>query len=506
VTAAKLIQPDDVSVLSQQRGDFSVWQDLFINFCIVGLAFLLVHLVVSHASLLGAAPIFSDDFDGFGSTLSNIRTSWFRPLSTVVWSFLCALGPRTFFFVAEVWIVVYIGLIFTYTKVLFSIKGRALGLTVIAAITAVCFEYLTHYYYFSGALLGIMSGTLAVGAMLSFLILRAEKFKSYWLVAPILLSIASLLCKEDFALPMLLFFVFQMSTTSGDSRKRAIVVSGATGLALGAVFVLQKVIAPSQFFSGQSVHYEMGLSVSSILQMYKRYLLCTKGAGIACFAQAIGSLYVVVRCYSSHKKELLLLSLQTMSLIGPFSLLPNHFLEFYAFAWICFQSAFILLWAVPSNAKAVPVPNWLATALTLVLGATVVWFTQPQRDGLLGWYGHASTLSSNEDVSLLKYKNEINQAKNVVVIDPPACNAWLRTDGSYLRNRLGLQAKWLALAERDSELGKQVKQFADLHYPGIDWQIYDKIVPAQAPDAFVLQFDHDGNATPRPTENLKRHE
>ncbi|MDR3617291.1 MAG: hypothetical protein P4L53_27290 [Candidatus Obscuribacterales bacterium] len=494
MTATKLTQPDDVFVLSPETSAFSIGTDLLINFCVVGFAFLLVHLVVSHASLLGAAPVFSDDFDGFGSTLSNIRTSWFRPLSTVMWSFLCALGPRKFFLIAEIWVIAYIALVFTYTKALFAIKSKVIGLTVIAAITAVCFEYLTQYFYFSGAILGVMSGSFAVASMLSFLSLRDEKFKAYWLLAPILLSIASLLCKEDFALPMLLFFGFQIGTSRGGDKKKAIIVLLSTGLVLGATFVLQKVIAPSQFFSGQSVHYEMGLGVSSILHTYKRYLFCTKGAVIACLVQAIGSLYVLARNHASYKRELLLLTLQSMSLIGPFSLLPNHFCEFYALAWICFQSAFILLLAIPT-AKAVSAPKWLTVVLTVLVSVVVVWCTQPQRAGLLGWYSHASSLSSNEDASLLKYKTKINQAKSVVVVDPPACNAWLRTDGSYLRNRLGLQTQWLVLAERDSELGKQVKQFADLHYPGIDWQIYDKIVPMQAPDAVVLKFDPDGHAS-----------
>ena len=347
MTATKLTQTDDVFVLKHETSTFSVWKDLLLNFSVVGMAFLLVHLVVSHASLLCAAPIFSDDFDGFGSTLGAIRTSWFRPLSTVMWSFLCTLGPRKFFLIAEIWVVAYIALVFTYTKVLFDIKGKVFGLTVIAAVTAVCFEYLTHYYYFSGAILGIMSGSLALASMLSFLSLRTEKFQTYYQVAPIAFAIASLLCKEDFALPMLLFFCFQMGTKSSGDKQKALLVLLATGLALCATFVLQKMIAPSQFFSGQSVHYEMGLSLSSILNMYKRYLFCSNGAVIACAAQLIGSLYVLARGCSSHKtghkKELSLLTLQTLSLIGPFSLLPNHFYEFYALAWICFQSAFILL-------------------------------------------------------------------------------------------------------------------------------------------------------------------
>jgi hypothetical protein len=107
---------------------------------------------------------------------------------------------------------------------------------------------------------------------------------------------------------------------------------------------------------------------------------------------------------------------------------------------------------------------------------------------------------------LLKFKTEINRAKNVVIIDPPPCNPWLRTDGSYLRNKLGLKSHWLVLAERNSELGGQVKQFADLHYSGIEWQAYDKMLPAQAPDALVLKFDSDGYAALRARDDAKRNE
>jgi hypothetical protein len=459
-----------------------------LNLVIASFAFILVHKLVSHAHLLSSTPIYSDDYDFLASSINHLKWNYFRPLSTFVWSISASFGAQILFAFTEVVTLVYVALTFTYVKLLFPTEKNSLLpdtiLTLAGALIAVSYESLTQHYYFSGTQQNMLAGCFALCSMLSYLSNQNKARPALTTALPTIFFTASVLSKEDFILPTGLFFLFFAVFGAKGNRKWAATTLVMAVLATISVTVLQKFVIGSQFFSGASSHYVIDLHAQSILSMYWKYITCSAGTTIAACLQLLITLAVCIIGKIEDKKRALLIFAQTILMIAPFSLLPNHFIEYFAFNWICLQAAcvFALMKSLPSHNKALRLS--LVTVF-LILGTFTVAATQAGRHDLQTWFEKKAEINENVDDFLA-------EKKQIVVINPPECGPWTATNGAYLKRKLGFPSQWILLTPKNSQFDNFAHSFTASKVGSIEVRTFDGDAAPKL-GITTITFDNDGH-------------
>jgi len=388
-----------------------------------------------------------DDYQVLGYTLSHFKWSAIRPVTYVVMSCLSACGSKAYFIAMSLMTIAYIALVFSFLVEFLEVKRPRLILVLFAAVCTISWEYFCWYYQYTGIVANMLSGLFGVGAMYSFLrsFNQANWHKGAF-IAGVFLTLLSLSSKEDFFLPIFLLCLYFAGAKNQSVKGRARLALCLV-LFLGVcIFVEQRLVLNSVFLSGQAFPYRIVTSWHSILKTAWNYLGSTPGSLITLAVQ-IASFGLGLFFRTSSWSRLVFLQILIISLVAPFTLLPNHIYQYYSLNWIAWQcgSCLVLENVLEGHGGAMPlqIRQWFLPSILLLLLPAVVWLTNEQRSFFIERYAQWSGINKRTLRTLKTNRDLLAKYQAVAVIGAPVISAWAGNDGSFLERFYDLHCRWV---------------------------------------------------------------
>jgi len=345
----------------------------------------------------------------------------------------------------------YIALVFTLMARFFELKKIFLPLLILSSTAVVSFEYLVHYYNYTGVIVGLLAGNFAMGAMLVCINAHdTNTIPKFWVPIAIVLSLFSIFSKEEFALPMILISGWAALKAHTRVRDQARIVMVSQILFLFSAILIQKLGGPS-FISGAG-DYHPNFSALSIIKTFANYLTASPGAVIALSLQLTLLLLVFLCGAGKDKEKLIFVQVIIGALILPFSILPGHFFHLYAFDWIPWQCSLLLcisLWLdKPSDNRI----RSLCALISLLLLPVLLKLTEFDRINLLEYYNRETKYVTNVLNTLKVNRALLNEFPIFTVTGAKISSPWCWVRGNYFPLRLGIKSRWKFFVAKDSSI------------------------------------------------------
>jgi hypothetical protein len=408
--------------------------------------------------LPSSVPIHHDDYTNYASAAGSLQWSWIRPLSTTVIYVLASLGPDWLIWAVRVLTATYV---FLCWKILVEVmRPRQYWITLaLFSIAALSTPIIAEYARYTGMVTHMMSGCLGLAA--AFFMFKDEREKNdIWLYVSVALLLLSTLAKEDF----ILFYVFSAAYILLKSvkpiKKRALV--GLAGLAVSLLMVAgAKFLAASRFLGANDAQssYFIDTSPISVASTVWRYLI---GAGhpamtvhgkiivAAIVFAAIVALIVLLRDRTLPKTLYVIGAVLT--LIAPYSVLPNHVNAYYELIWLPFiiGAAYVALAELMNTRKVTIFRSSLVSIILAVLAVQLYITDTPGRFSIAHWYDAMGT----DNAKVLKYLEEnkaaIDAAPSVCVYGANLFSPWYMHSGQYLETVMRLHTVWNIVIDKNS--------------------------------------------------------
>lgn len=418
------------------------------NFFKIAASFLVACIIFYYFSyfsvsdlLPSALPLFSDDYNNYSLKLSNYHFSSVRPLSTFIVAALSILGPNFYIWTMRILCILYVWLIWLAFRQ-FTPKNKKI-LYVLYFICVFSFPFSVEYARYTGLITSLTSGFFAVAAILFMQNFYKNKSLLFGILGSIFIFL-SVLCKEDYLLFYLCFVAFKFM----ENKKINFLVLLSTISPI--IFLLIAKISASSSFMGSNIvsptdlYYVNINPVSIIITAYK--LILVPGT----FYQIPGILQLILITCNIILALLLLIRKDTfglfylallISLLLPYSVLPNHISGFYSLIWTPFIyiSFFLMLTKLAGDKKHMSLIT-ISTLIALTLITTLINYVP--RKSIATGYEISSVKTKNVLDFIVSNKNKINNASCVLVSGVDCLSPWSRVTGAYLRDILHVDSTW----------------------------------------------------------------
>jgi len=446
------------------------------RFIVIGVSAAILYVIIlggiGNGNLLIAVPTYEDDYRTLAYNLSNIPFIPVRPLAFYLSFLMGTAGARFCFFGAHVLAVVSLSLFFTFTANYLRIHKLQPTVVLCALVAALSLEHLVDYGRYLAVLFSLFASILSAGALLIF----TNSFRTYGRRAFILMAVGvalcmtALLCKEEFVAPTVLFcFLCGLPRIGEPNRKIAWIAGGLITLLSASWLLYQKVVLHSPFLGGNSI-YAANLSPASIVTTYWNYLTNSPGTQIA-FGCQLAALALSALVFSTPMLcRLIVLALVTLTIMAPFSILPQHFLVFYTFDWTPLQCSTLLALCNLKDRQSCGIARpWMTRRVAAVLRVAMLAVipimisnTEGLRTAKFAWHDRRAQFNANILHWLGAHRQLLNRYEEIAVEGARIGSPWFANDGAYLSNKLGLTSKWLVLASPASALYQAQSQCASL--------------------------------------------
>jgi len=420
---------------------------LFSSYFIVDILFL------PHNHFIGF-PIYMDDYKAFAYTFQSISWAHPRPIMFLIAPLFASLG------ITGIYFTMIFGDILICTLTLYFIEkflNAPLKVFWILCygIVLFSFPFILDVSKFLGLLINITSSFFGIVSLILLLAaLREHKIKFYILSG--LFYCLTLYTKEDFILPNFVLLTYLMFFESHDKnhRKSLVLFTCFSLIAVISLFAYNKYVAHSVFtgMGSNEPPYFVNTHVSSILLTTWNYLTSHPYLSLL-FTSAI-SIFIALIALSSSTKQFSLLTLTTLliivlTLIAPYSVLPNHFCYFYIFNWLSFETAFIFYGISILIHKFKRLYQHLTFFIFSLLFMVI---SYPHRESSALMYEKAQTLNRNIIHSLNLHYKELNKEKLIGVTGPgvQSFSPWAICQGEYLQFVLNLTPHWILFIDNPS--------------------------------------------------------
>lgn len=418
--------------------------------------------------LPGSTPVHHDDFTNYSSAAGGLAWSWIRPLSTWLIYIFASLGPDCLIWAVRIFTATYV---FLCWKILVEvIQPRQYWMTlVLFAIASLSTPIIAEYARYTGMVTHMMSGCLGLAAVY-FLFKEDREANGVWLYVSIALLLLSTLAKEDFILFYVFSFAYVMFKSTRAIRKR--VLAGLIGLAVSLLMVAgAKFLAASSFLGASDAQssYFIDTSVKGVASTVWRYLT---GAGHPAMADH-GLIISMSMLFSSVVALLVLIRDRkipatlyvigaALTLIAPYSVLPNHVNAYYELIWLPFVigSIFVALTELLKSTHATPIRAYVICVLLAAVAAALYVIDTPGRLSVANWYDTVGADNKKVLKQLEDNKAAINAAPSVCIYGANAFSPWYMHNGQYLETVLGLRTKWNIVIDKNSALYPGLQQGA----------------------------------------------
>lgn len=414
---------------------------------------------VSHY-LPSSIPVHHDDYSNFALGASSFHWTWNRPLSTYAIHLLGFVGPAglsaairflSVLFVLLSWILLYQ-----------VVQPRTYWLMLIAFGTAVfSTPVIVEYARYTGMITHLISGCLGLAAVAS-LFQSASIYQEgcsgrWWLLFSVSLLLLSSLAKEDFILFYALSLVY--AVLRWPAKRKYLVAAASIGLLLCVALIASaKLLASSSFLgvADPASSYYINITPASILQTVWRYLLGASHPAMHVHGQLVSVIFIAaslvaigLSVFQRSIPRTAYFVLAALTLIAPYSVLPNHVNAYYELVWL----PMVVVASVAATTEIfllLPNSAWRARAPVLVLLLLAAFFSMVDyqgRKGIAGWYDARAQSNARVLAILEKNRSHINTAPAVCITGADAFSPWFMHDGRYLKNVMGLDATWYILSD-----------------------------------------------------------
>lgn len=433
-----------------------------LSLLVMGVIFYLSTYWSTTDQLPSSVPVHHDDYSNYGSGGNAWAWVWIRPFSTLLIQALTHFGPEWLIWSIRLLAVVFV---FLNWKLLCEVVRPAYNWLVLILFAVACFAspVIVEYARYTGMVTHLLSGCFGVAAAWALLREISEPRRGY-LPLSLLLLVLSVLAKEDF---VVLYGVSAVYAVIRFPAGRARIIAW-TGLALGICAVLiagAKFMAASSFLgmSGSSSPYFIDATPWGIARTMWRYLLGaghpamhTHGILIALLfvCTAVAALWIAVRQKRLPTTAFLLVAM--LSVMLPYSVLPNHVNAYYELIWLplLLASVYAALHELTLPAASARANRRLSAGTLIFLLLVVLLSTVDygKRSSIAAWYDEVGS-SNRRVLQLLQSQREaINQAGKVCIVGANAFSPWYMHGGSYLTYVMDLHATWYLLIDPASTL------------------------------------------------------
>jgi hypothetical protein len=416
--------------------------------------FALLFFLLEYASVSGvlpsSVPVHHDDYTNYAAGAAWMF-SWVRPLSSYAIHALAAMGPDWLINGVRVLAIVFV---FLCWKLFERIARPAHYWPTLVAFGIGCLStpVAAEYGRYTGMITHLLSGCLGMAAA-GLLFLEPARRNASALAASALAIVLSALAKEDF----LLFYGLALAYAAiraESGQRRAMLAWGGAGLLVSLAMVAGvKFGASSSFLAGgdDSAPYRIVANPLSVATVAWSYLgggghpaMATHGQVIRlCFLcaaamAALGSL----RARAPTPAAFFLLA--ALTLIAPYSVLPNHVNAYYELIWLPMLLASfycgsmeLASWRLPDGRAA----SAAGMVFFLLIGALAV-LDFPGRKSIAAWYDSVGA-NNRRNLQVLRWmRPSLQGQQDVCVTGADSFSPWFMHDGGYLRNVVGLDTRW----------------------------------------------------------------
>lgn len=412
----------------------------------------------------GSVPIHHDDYTNYAGGSVAFDWSWNRPLSSYVIHLLAFGGPS--------WL---IGAV-RFLSVLFAFLSWILlcqlvqprpywVLLLLFGIAVFSTPIIVEYAHYTGMITHLLSGCLGLGAVA--LLFRSatlfEEAHSGWfgLLISVVLLVLSSLSKEDFVLLYALSLIF--AVLRWPVQRRHLILFGGAGLLLcAALMAASRFVASSNFLgiADRGSTYFIDLSAISVAQTVYLYLLggshpAMKMHGwVVAATFAISTLLATGSVLSQRRVSApAYFVLAALTVIAPYSVLPNHVNAYYEFLWLPMLVAALVAGSAEVATLLPSSSPWLRRVPVLVLVAVAGVLSvvdYPGRLSISRWYDTKTQSNASVLAILNENRTRINAYRAVCITGADAFSPWFLHSGQYLRSVMGLDAIWYVVNDRAS--------------------------------------------------------
>ncbi|MDQ3160202.1 MAG: hypothetical protein M3Q51_04160 [Pseudomonadota bacterium] len=490
--------------------------DVLVQLAVLAALYALINFVMS-ANTLG--PLHQDDYLALGWAGFDLLWPWPRPVSSNIIVLAGSVGPWFSYALLTTLAIVVPLLTLRFFERLFALRTSLAMLVVFGMLV-----YSHPSAFEQGKLLGVFTNHSShfFGMLALLWIWDAWTRGGRWRACLALLAIAlSILAKEDFVAPPLLLVAYLWwrdwrspagATTAGENMTARLPTRWRNGLVLAVCLVVAAsltyalALADNPFVAGlmggtaSNASYAVGLTPTALLDAFRRltleYAFWVASLGAAAWVTGL----LVLK---GRRRELLLVAAITGSLMLPYAMLPNNMPAFRVYSWLAWLSGLVIV-VLPLLAKRAssagprltPRMASAATAIVgLALGSAVVLKHRAERAGIVEWYRTTQAIQRNMLDTLIHQRALLADHPNIGISGIQGLSPWSQTNAEYLRNRMGLDNRWIIFVEQDSMFFQIDPAVVDENsLPGKSHVGARQIGQScKTPDLPVLQFDAAGH-------------
>lgn len=411
--------------------------------------------------LPGSIPVHHDDYSNYSMGAEVFQWSWNRPFSNYVIHLLGLAGPA--WLSAAIRFLSVLFVLFSWVLLCLVVRPRTYWFMLLAFGTAVfSTPVIVEYARYTGMITHLLSGCLGLAAVASLfrsaLLYQNGRSGRWWLLLSVSLLVLSSLAKEDFILFYALSLVY--AVLRWPVQRRRLITAASIGLLLcAALIAASKLLASSSFLGvvDPTSSYYINLSPTSVIHTVWRYLLGASHPAMHVHGKLVAVIFVAVALvaiglavFQRRVPRTAYFILAALTLIAPYSVLPNHVNAYYELVWL----PMVIAAAVAATTEIfLLLPNssaWRSRAPVLVLLVLAMIFSlvdYPGRAGIAGWYDARAQSNARVLAILEENRSRINAARAVCVTGADAFSPWFMHSGEYLRNIMGLDATWYILSD-----------------------------------------------------------
>lgn len=453
-------------------------------------------------------PIHQDDYVFLGTNWENFTWRIERPVTMNLAYIASSLGHDVSFYAVSFLTVAFPALTLLFLSLLFRIR-----FSWVAALLFAVISFSHHGSLENGKYLGAVGmWSLFFGSISLILALLAHRTRSRgYLVLTLLAYALSAFSKEDFLLPPFLLMCFlAVPAIEGQERGRwldPMMAAGAVGAAVIAVLsALFSMMVKSRFAGlvgpANGGAYDIALGLKSLLGTFSKltfgYIPTETGLALAAFVACLALL-------PRQRRRVVLFGLLTLTLILPYTLIPNNLPSYRVFGWLPWMAGIIAL-AVQTGMDRVPsaAGRLAAAAVAVVIGAGVFYANLTERRTIAGWYAGQQAINRRMVLSIERHRAEVAAEPEVGIRGLDFLSPWSNNDGSYLRKKRGFQNSWTVFVPQTTPFYQVGADGTGAAIPSLvpKVRVVAETELCSRPDLLVLQFDANGKGTPSRARDL----
>ena len=241
---------------------------------------------------------------------------------------------------------------------------------------------------------------------------------------------------------------------------------GIAGLGICVLLIASsKFMAASSFLgmSGSASPYYIDASPRGVLRTMWLYLVGAGHPAMTNHGRLVAVIFVfsvlaivalMVRRRSVPKSAYFIAA--SLSVILPYSLLPNHVNAYYELIWLpmIIGAGYMALTEVMAEfsqfSPGLSANSAIVSFLLLVVALSATDYSS--RRSIAGWYDNVATSNDKVIRLLLSQKINVNKAKDVCIVGANSFSPWYMHSGAYLSNVMGLHAIWHIAVDAASPL------------------------------------------------------